>query len=106
MRCRVWRREFLQGMGAAAAATAVTSFPAEALWRAQPLYPPMDLSYFDTAITPAPADILFGYAGAETTARRSKTLHHWASAEFNCAPMSSRNLAAPRNCGTCSKGTN
>src|SRR5260370_25371323 len=27
-----------------------------------PLYPPMDLSYFDRPITPAPADILFGYA--------------------------------------------
>ena len=56
------RREFLLGMGMAAAATAVSSFPAEALWRVWPLYPPMDLSYFDTPITPAPADILFGYA--------------------------------------------
>jgi len=41
----------------AAAATAVSSFPAEALWRVWPLYPD-DLSYFDTPITPAPADIL------------------------------------------------
>ena len=62
MQSRVQRREFLLGMGAAAAATAATSFPTEALWRAQPLYPPMDLSYFDTPITPAPADIRFGYA--------------------------------------------
>ncbi len=62
MQCRVPRREFLLGMGAAAAATAATSLPAEALWRARPLYPPMDLSYFDTPITPARADILFGYA--------------------------------------------
>jgi len=62
MRCRVLRREFLLGMGAVAAATAASSLPTEAAWSAEPLYPPMDLSYFDTPITPAPADILFGYA--------------------------------------------
>src|SRR3989442_16012860 len=57
MQSRVPRREFLLGMGAAAAATAATSFPTEAVWRAHPLYPPMDLSYFDTPISPAPAAI-------------------------------------------------
>src|SRR5712692_2439719 len=62
MQCRVPRREFLVGMGAAAAATAGSSFPAETVWSAEPLYPPMDLSYFDTPITPAPAEIRIGYA--------------------------------------------
>jgi inosose dehydratase len=28
----------------------------------QPLYPPVDLSYFDTPISPAPSEIRFGYA--------------------------------------------
>ncbi len=28
----------------------------------EPLYPPMDLSYFDAPVAPAPADIKFGYA--------------------------------------------
>jgi len=53
----------------------------------------MDLSYFDTPITPAPADILFDMRpslGTETTGRRSKTLRRWASMEFNCGPMCSR----------------
>ena len=62
MQNHVPRREFIWGMGAVAIATAATSFPTVALWRARPLYPPMDLSYFDTPISPAPADILFGYA--------------------------------------------
>jgi inosose dehydratase len=56
------RREFLLGMGAVAAAMAATSFPASTLWAPEPLYPPMDLSYFDTPITSAPADMRFGYA--------------------------------------------
>jgi inosose dehydratase len=61
MQNRVLRREFLMGMGAAAA-TAVSSIPTATLWAAEPLYPPMDLSYFDTPISPAPAEIRIGYA--------------------------------------------
>src|SRR5947208_2361811 len=55
------RREFLLGMGVAAV-TAVSSFPHEKVWAAEALYPPMDLSYFDTPISPGPSDIHFGYA--------------------------------------------
>ena len=62
MRYRVARREFLLGMGAATAATAACSLPLEMLWAAEPLYPPRDLSYFDTPISPAPGEIHFGYA--------------------------------------------
>src|SRR5882762_4818107 len=57
----VSRREFLCGLGVMTAATALPTIPGYASL-AQPLYPPMDLSYFDTPITPAPADIVFGYA--------------------------------------------
>src|SRR5437660_1210763 len=55
------RRDFLVSVGAAAVGAAV---PVDRLAAAlaPPLYPPMDLSRFDTAITPAPADITFGYA--------------------------------------------
>jgi inosose dehydratase len=55
------RRRFMAGLGTAAAASAL---PLEALSRTfqPPLYPPVDLSYFDRAITPAPALIRFGYA--------------------------------------------
>src|SRR5713226_8806754 len=55
------RRRFIAGLGTLAAASAL---PLDALTRTPqaPLYPPVDLSYFDRSITPAPAQIRFGYA--------------------------------------------
>lgn len=55
------RRHFLAWISSAAAATAL---PVEGLATIldPPLYPPVDLSYFDRPITPAPAAIQFGYA--------------------------------------------
>jgi len=61
MAFNVTRRNFLAGLGAAAAASAASPVPAWSFLN-PPLYPPMDLSYFDTPITPAPADIRLGYA--------------------------------------------
>jgi inosose dehydratase len=61
MPLRITRRNFLAGLGAAAAASAASSVPAWSLFDPL-LYPPMDLSYFDTPIAPAPADIRLGYA--------------------------------------------
>src|SRR5438309_5408692 len=55
------RREFLGGLGVMTAATALPAIRGYASLNPR-LYRPMDLSYFDTPITPAPADILFGYA--------------------------------------------
>jgi len=55
------RRTFLAGLGAAAAASAACAVPAWAVFE-PPLYPPMDLSYFDTPITGAPSEIHLGYA--------------------------------------------
>src|SRR5258706_13407940 len=57
----VSRRVFLTGLGVMTAATALPSIPVYASLNPR-LYPPVDLSYFDTPIAPAPADILFGYA--------------------------------------------
>src|SRR6267378_175728 len=62
MQYRAPRREFLLGIGAGAVATAASSFPGRTLWGAGRLYPPTDLSYFDTPISPAPAEIRIGYA--------------------------------------------
>lgn len=62
MHGRMPRREFLQGLGAAGATAVAAPFSGEPVWAAERLYPPMDLSYFDTPITPAPGNILFGYA--------------------------------------------
>lgn len=56
---RFSRREFLAGLGAMAAASAL---PKQILADVGPLYPPVDLSYFDKPISPAPAEIRFGYA--------------------------------------------
>jgi inosose dehydratase len=53
------RREFLAGMGALAAASAA---PVSLIASPQPLYPPMDLSYFDAPIAPAPFELHIGYA--------------------------------------------
>ena len=53
------RRDFLGGL---VAAGTVAALPAAALTAFEPLYPPMDLSYFDTPISAAPADLKFGYA--------------------------------------------
>ena len=62
MQCRVPRREFLRGIGAVTAATAASAFPLKKFCAAEFLYPPMDLSYFDRPISPAPGEIHFGYA--------------------------------------------
>src|ERR1700675_3850174 len=62
MACRGSRREFLLGIGAVAAATAGSAVRGEALWAAAPLYPPMDLSYFDTPISAAAGEMHIGYA--------------------------------------------
>jgi inosose dehydratase len=62
------RRTFLYGLGAAAAAASMTARRLAALDGAtglalEPaLYPPMDLSHFDTPVTPAPSSIRVGYA--------------------------------------------
>jgi inosose dehydratase len=55
------RRNFMIDLGALAA---VSILPTRTLAGVlePPLYPPTDLSYFDTPITPAPSDMRFGYA--------------------------------------------
>ncbi len=55
------RRHFIVGLGAAAAASALRFKTLARMFEA-PLYPAMDLSYFDHPITAAPGRIRFGYA--------------------------------------------
>lgn len=64
MQYRLRRRDFLFGVGAATAATTFACFPpwCAPVLGAERLYPPRDLSYFDTPISPAPSEIHFGYA--------------------------------------------
>ncbi len=56
------RRDFLSALGAAAAACLAGSLTPTRLFARTSLYPPMDLSHFDSPIPPAPAEIKFGYA--------------------------------------------
>lgn len=67
------RRSFIAGLGSLAVASMLP--PKLNLAAASPLYPPIDLSCFDRPITPAPAEIRFGYAaitwqGNDTQAAR------------------------------------
>lgn len=56
------RRKFLAGVTAAGGAALVGAVPGAKALLAEPLYPPMDLAYFDTKITPAVADLRIGCA--------------------------------------------
>ncbi len=62
---RYSRRDFIVTLGTVAASSCLPAlagarFPA--ILGAEPLYPPMDLSYFNRPITPAAAEFRFGYA--------------------------------------------
>lgn len=59
MQSRLQRRDFLAGIGAVAI---VSGLPFRSSRAGELLYPPMDLSYFDVPISPAPAEIHLGYA--------------------------------------------
>jgi len=78
----VSRREFLTGLGVMTAAAAVPAISGYASL-VQPLYPPMDLSYFDTPITPAPADIRFGYASITWGGKDRQAIEDIASLGFH-----------------------
>lgn len=56
------RRDFLAGLGAAAAAASVPTPAAHAFSGPALLYPPSDLSYFDTPLHHGPMKIRIGYA--------------------------------------------
>lgn len=60
MNSSVTRRQFVRT--AAAATAGLTLAARSGVAEASPLYPPMDLSYFERPITAASADIKFGYA--------------------------------------------
>ena len=83
MQCRLPRRDFIAGLGTLAAAAAASSIPIEALVAAEPLYPPVDLSYFDTPISPAPAEIRIGYASITWDGNDRRAIEDIASLGFH-----------------------
>ncbi len=56
------RRQFILGLGSFATAAACSPRQAFAGNPEPPLYAPLDLSYFDRPLSPAPSQIRFGYA--------------------------------------------
>jgi len=93
------RREFIVGLGVAGAGAALSSVElggvgayADAL--AAPLYPPTDLSYFDTPISPAAADIKWGYASITWNGDDLKAIEDIAAVGFPGIQIRSNILAS------------
>jgi len=84
------RREFLGAMSALAAASA---FPCETLLARDLLYPPMDLSHFDTPITPAPSEIHFGYASITWGGNDRQAIEDIAAVGFRGIQLRSNSIA-------------
>lgn len=79
MKPRTPRREFLAGMGALAAAAAIPKVLPAARER---LYPPADLSHFDTPIPAAPFELHIGYAAVTWGGNDRQAIEDIASAGF------------------------
>jgi inosose dehydratase len=87
---RMPRREFLGAMSAMAAASA---FPCGTLFARERLYPPMDLSHFDTPITPAPSEIHFGYAAITWGGNDRQAIEDVAAVGFRGIQLRSNSIA-------------
>jgi len=92
MECRTTRRAFLRGIGAVTAAGAAFSLPLEKLYAAEQLYPPRDLSYFDTPISSAPGEIHFGYASITWNGNDRQAIEDIASLGFPAIQLRSNAL--------------
>ena len=90
MQTRIPRREFLGGVAAFAAASAV---PFSVLHARDMLYPPMDLSHFDTPITPAPSEIHFGYAAITWGGNDRQAIEDIAAVGFHGIQLRSNSIA-------------
>ncbi len=73
------RRQFLGGIGSFALAPA---FPIPSLAAVTPLYPPMDLSYFETPIGRRSSEIHFGYASITWGGNDSQAINDISSLGF------------------------
>ena len=87
---RMPRREFLGTMTALAAASA---FPCNTLLARERLYPPMDLSHFDTPIAPAPSEIHFGYAAITWGGNDRQAIDDIAAVGFHGIQLRSNSIA-------------
>ncbi len=90
MRHGIPRREFLGAMTALAAASA---FPTSPLLAHELLYPPMDLSHFDTPLAPAPSEIHFGYASITWGGKDRQAIEDIAAVGFRGIQLRSNSIA-------------
>ena len=87
---RMPRREFLGAMGTIAAASTI---PCGTLLARERLYPPMDLSHFDTPIPPAPSEIHFGYASITWGGNDRQAIDDIAAVGFRGIQLRSNSIA-------------
>jgi inosose dehydratase len=87
---RMPRREFLGAMSAMAAAPA---FRCGTLFARERLYPPMDLSHFDTPITPAPSEIHLGYAAITWSGNDCQAIDEIAAVGFRGIQLRSNSIS-------------
>jgi inosose dehydratase len=87
---RIPRRHFLGAMSALAAASA---FPSSILLTNELLYPPMDLSHFDTPLTPAPSEVHFGYASITWGGNDRQAIEDIAAVGFHGIQLRSNSIA-------------
>jgi inosose dehydratase len=87
---RILRREFLGALGTMAAASTI---PCGTLLARERLYPPMDLSHFDTPITPAPSEINFGYAAITWDGNDRQAIDDIAAVGFHGIQLRSNRIA-------------
>jgi len=87
---RTPRREFLGALSAFAAASIL---PPEMLLARDLLYPPMDLSHFDTPLTPAPSEIYFGYAAITWGGNDRQAIEDIAAVGFQGIQLRSNSIA-------------
>ena len=87
---RIPRREFIGALSVCATASIVR---AETLLARDLLYPPMDLSHFDTPLTPAPSEIHFGYAAITWGGNDRQAIEDIAAVGFQGIQLRSNSIA-------------
>ena len=79
---RIPRRRFLESVGALAAGAAAFSLPWKGLLASETLYPPADLSYFDTPIYRTAPRIRIGYAAITWDGKDRQAIEDIAAAGY------------------------
>src|SRR5258707_15172450 len=88
------RRGFLTGAAAVAAFSCLSLKPSTAR---ELLYPPVDLSYFDTPIPPGPSEIHYGYAAITWGGNDPQAIDHVSAPGFRGIQLPSNSVDESSN---------